>query len=376
MPPHDTDTRTLDHRASTRVHKGRSTPLAEHRSRRKPDSTVRFDALAQLPQHLTGGHGRTHGKVETARAFLHRDEQAGVGGVMNAGRRTDRFPSEKKNVAIGIGKIGVVRLSSGGEEKETAPFSPAPALEGLPRSVAHKRGALEIVHAGPLQVPVGQVETRRLDQVDGEAEAGGETEYGPGISGNVWLVERDTHLAVSLDMAGCGFPVTLPGGKTEWHERGWQAAATVSISPSLSTRTEGEKHGYASTLHDLAPRLWPEGLTADSVRHASTDLSGSYASRSVGITPRFSRTFAMHNRFPRRPFGRNNDFVVPQIEPTRPTLQDRRLEAWALTIGATTMPDQESHQRRPHRGQLPDVDMKYATPERPALWTMLRKLFQ
>ncbi|MAS15017.1 MAG: hypothetical protein CMH69_17110 [Nitratireductor sp.] len=84
----------------------------------------------------------------------------------------------------------------------------------------------------------------------------------------------------------------------------------------------------------------------------------------------------MHNRFPRRPFGRNNDFVVPHIDPNRPTLQDRRLEAWALTIGATISPDRHTEQRRPHRGQLPDVDMKFSMPERPALWTMLRKLFE
>ncbi|WP_295811337.1 hypothetical protein [uncultured Nitratireductor sp.] len=84
----------------------------------------------------------------------------------------------------------------------------------------------------------------------------------------------------------------------------------------------------------------------------------------------------MHNRFPRRPFGRNNDYVVPQLDPTRPTLQDRRLEAWALTIRAITVSDREPQRHRPQRGQLPDVDMRHATPVRPALWTMLRKLFQ
>ena len=100
MPPHDTDTRTLDHRASTRALKGRSTSLLAHRNHRKPDSTVRFDALAQLPQHLTGGHGRTHGEVETARAFLHRDKQAGVGGVMDAGRA--RRGGDSNPVGLGI----------------------------------------------------------------------------------------------------------------------------------------------------------------------------------------------------------------------------------------------------------------------------------
>jgi len=331
---------------------------------------------AQLPKRFARGHCRAHGKIEAARTLLHRNGEPNIGGFVNDFRRSHRFPAKQKNIAIDVGKVGIACVGPGGEKKKTTPLAPTPRLKSLPGGMAGKRGALEIIHACPLQIPIRQIEPRRLDQINRETETGGETQNGSGVSWDVWLIKRDTHLAVSLDMAECGFPVTLHRRRTGRRKRRWRVTATVGIRPSLSTRTRGERHEYASTLHDLAPRLQPEGLTADSVRHGFPTLSGSFVSQSVGIVSRFPRTFAMHNRFPRRPFGRNNDYVVPQLDPTRPTLQDRRLEAWALTIRAITVSDREPQRHRPQRGQLPDVDMRHATPVRPALWTMLRKLFQ
>ena len=40
-------------------------------------------------------------------------------------------------------------------------------------------------------VAVGQVEAGRLDDVDGEAEAGGHAQDRAGVAGDVGLVERD-----------------------------------------------------------------------------------------------------------------------------------------------------------------------------------------
>ncbi|EKF17221.1 hypothetical protein [Nitratireductor pacificus] len=69
----------------------------------------------------------------------------------------------------------------------------------------------------------------------------------------------------------------------------------------------------------------------------------------------------MHNRFPQRPKGRPPSPDVPAFDPTRQTLHDRKLAAWALTLGAR-LPLDGVARRRPHRGQLPDVDLTRAEP--------------
>ncbi len=339
--------------------------------------TPQDDDLSQLPERLAGGHRRRHRKVEAARALFHGNGQPRIGGGVDGFRRTGRFPTEQKNVAIGIGKVRVTRLGPGGEQDKTPALALAPELERFPGRMAGERGALKIIHPRALQIPVGEIKAGRLDQIDREAEAGGETENGAGVSGNVWLVKRDTHAAVSLDMAECCLPDTAEDVSTERRNYGWRVAATVGISPPLSTRTEGERHDNATTSHDLAPRRWPQGLTADSVRQAPAPFQGSYPSQSVGISSRSPRTFAMHNRFPRRPNGRNDDFFVPQLDPTRPTLQDRRLEAWALTLGVKTPLIHEDRTQRPHRGQLPDIDLGQVAPAaRIGLMAKLKRLLR
>ena len=47
-----------------------------------------------------------------------------------------------------------------------------------------------------LQVAVGEIEAGRLDDVDGEAEAGGHAQDRAGVAGDVGLVERDADAVV------------------------------------------------------------------------------------------------------------------------------------------------------------------------------------
>ena len=51
-------------------------------------------------------------------------------------------------------------------------------------------GLRQIVHAGALQLAVGNVEAGRLDHVDCHAEAGAEAHDRAGVLGYVGLIER------------------------------------------------------------------------------------------------------------------------------------------------------------------------------------------
>lgn len=65
-------------------------------------------------------------------------------------------------------------------------------------------------------------------------------------------------------------------------------------------------------------------------------------------------------------------FVSAPVEPLR--LDEARLAAWAMALGQERMPE-----RRPHRGQLPDVDWSRVTvvPVRPGAFARLwRRLLQ
>ncbi|MCR4265743.1 hypothetical protein [Nitratireductor sp. ZSWI3] len=75
----------------------------------------------------------------------------------------------------------------------------------------------------------------------------------------------------------------------------------------------------------------------------------------------------MHNRFPQRPKGRPPSLHNPALDPARQTLHDRKLAAWALTIGAHVPLATDEPGRRPHRGQLPDIDMTRLEPA-PRSW--------
>jgi hypothetical protein len=59
--------------------------------------------------------------------------------------------------------------------------------------VAHDFGLRGIVHPCPCKRAIGKGESHRLDQVDGHAETGRETQDSADIPGNVGLVECDTH---------------------------------------------------------------------------------------------------------------------------------------------------------------------------------------
>jgi hypothetical protein len=145
--------------------------------------------LAELPRGFAGGHGDGQRDIETAAATLHRDQKPRVGPVVDMVRHAGRFTAEEKYIPIRIGEIRIGQGSPGREKQQPAALSEPPLLEAVEIDVPCQGRHFEIVHAGPPEVAVGEVETGRLDDVDGDAEAGGEPQDGSRVAGNVGLVE-------------------------------------------------------------------------------------------------------------------------------------------------------------------------------------------
>lgn len=79
----------------------------------------------------------------------------------------------------------------------------------------------------------------------------------------------------------------------------------------------------------------------------------------------------MFHHVPRRPRGRYDRLVDPRYDPARATLEMRRLEAWALTMGVRLQAGGHLSHPRPRRGALPDVDYTQIVHRRLPWWRRL-----
>ena len=75
----------------------------------------------------------------------------------------------------------------------------------------------------------------------------------------------------------------------------------------------------------------------------------------------------------RRFRGRNAPPDFSFLRPDAPSLHDRKLATWALSVGEAVPPAWPERQPRPHRGELSDLDMGLAGPD-PGAWPLLRRL--
>ncbi|MGB3388948.1 MAG: hypothetical protein WBA88_13275 [Pseudaminobacter sp.] len=76
----------------------------------------------------------------------------------------------------------------------------------------------------------------------------------------------------------------------------------------------------------------------------------------------------------RLPKGRNAPpgFPFNRPSPDAASLHDRKLAAWALSVGASIPLSYPEGDARPHRGELADVDMRMAGPD-PGQQPLLRR---
>lgn len=87
----------------------------------------------------------------------------------------------------------------------------------------------------------------------------------------------------------------------------------------------------------------------------------------------------MHDRFVQRHHSRPKSPYEPVFDAAKPTRQEQTLAAWAFTVGAHVPLELPAHGRRPHRGQLPDVDFSNIAPLQPnrsAIWSRIIRLLR
>lgn len=98
---------------------------------------------------------------------------------------------KEENVVPGVVEGGVGQGCLGRGEHKAAAFRKAPGVEALPVDVPGHGDTRQIVHAGSLEVLVGEDEACGLDDIDFQPETGGKPQDGAGIAGDVGLVKGD-----------------------------------------------------------------------------------------------------------------------------------------------------------------------------------------
>ena len=113
-------------------------------------------------------------------------------------------------VEFGIGQGGFGR-----KKHQPAALRAPPFLEAREVEMAGERRHFEIVHAGAPQSAVREVEAGRLDDVDGQSQAGRHAQDRAGVAGDVGLVERDAergrpgHAARGQELPPCNTRIDL-----------------------------------------------------------------------------------------------------------------------------------------------------------------------
>ena len=78
----------------------------------------------------------------------------------------------------------------GRQQNEPPPGGAAPGVEGPPMGIAGDLDMVEIIHAGPPEMPVGHRESGGLDNRRGEPETGAHPQNRARVLRNIWLIKR------------------------------------------------------------------------------------------------------------------------------------------------------------------------------------------
>ena len=88
--------------------------------------------------------------------------------------------------------------SLGRKQHQPAAIPGAPLLESRPGIVAHDRDLIEVIHARPAEMAIGDRKPGRLDDMRLHIEAGTQAENRPGVLRNVGLKKRNPHSLMAL----------------------------------------------------------------------------------------------------------------------------------------------------------------------------------
>ena len=100
------------------------------------------------------------------------------------------FRSQQQAIVAGKGEVRVCLFGLGGEQKK-------PAWQSLPirapGGVSPHLDLGQIVHAGTAQPPVAPDKAAGLDHIHRKTKAGGKTQQGAAILGDIGFIEGKTH---------------------------------------------------------------------------------------------------------------------------------------------------------------------------------------
>jgi len=143
--------------------------------------------------------------------------------------------------------------------------------------MAREGGRRNVVHAGPFQIAIRDVETCGFDDVDAKAKAGGQPQDGAGIAGNVGLVKGDSDFGRGAghgDLTAVAVLVRLSrAGK------GRQAVCEKSLSGAITDRIFMRVTHWAATHSPVHHQACPNhrgtvdvGLLEPDLLHAGTGV--------------------------------------------------------------------------------------------------------
>src|SRR5882672_6779006 len=151
-----------------------------------------------LPQCLTQCHRHSHRDIERAQARLDRDHQPRVGFGDDLVRDPCGLTPEHKDVGRAVAVVKIRTDTLGCEQDQPVALVVTPLFEFWPRVVSRDGYLVEIVHAGPAEVPVGHRKTRRLDDMGSHIQTRAETKNRPGVLRDVGLEKRNLHSVIAL----------------------------------------------------------------------------------------------------------------------------------------------------------------------------------
>jgi len=142
-------------------------------------------ASATLRERAGGASGIT------MRASAARCTVSGVGGPVHGFGHAGALAADQQPVARAEGESGVGLACAGGQQHQPRPGQRRP--EGLPGAVTDQIQRIGVIHDRPAQPAIVENEAGRLDQIEADAQAGGQTHHRAGVLGDVGLEQDQAH---------------------------------------------------------------------------------------------------------------------------------------------------------------------------------------
>lgn len=146
---------------------------------------------ACLAQCFAERDRRADRDVERTQTRAHRNGDSRVGLCMHGLRNTGTLAAHHQSIARLEGEPVVGRFRVGSQQNETTSLQ---AHEIRKARVPGEIDVLQVIECGTLQRTVAHVESRRADDVGGNAKTRAEAENSPRVRGNVRLIKRQAHV--------------------------------------------------------------------------------------------------------------------------------------------------------------------------------------